>query len=358
VYVYQMGFDPAKSDLSPGRLHVQASIMRAIEDGHRFFDFLRGDEPYKAHFRATPIGVLETRLIAPRMSSLLGHRLWKSRQQIKCQMRAQQERRSCLGQAVSIARKLATRLSVTQPTACREHIALAPQPQPVEVRKTRWRNFNDACSRFGVSSAVIDLAYRTARRVGHLQVVNLVSLNLADLSPAPPLSCGLESRWLTADEVRAYAADPTNDLDASMASRLENARNYCHAIVDGSRLANYSWYALESIEPEHSLGIGLVFPLDTVYLYKAYTHPDYRGQRIHHAAIASAAPFFARQGISQLIAVIECANWASLRSHARLGCGRVGQVFRLGRPPLQFQHYPRLAEKLGFQSSAARSKPW
>ena len=143
-----------------------------------------------------------------------------------------------------------------------------------------------------------------------------------------------------------------------MASRLERGRNYCHAIVDGSRLANYSWYALESIEPEHSLGIGLSFPPDTVYLYKARTHPDYRGQRIHHVAIASAVPFFCRKGISQLIAVIEYANWASLRSHARVGCRRVGRIFRLGRPPLRFQYYPRLALKLGFQSSPAGSQPW
>jgi GNAT superfamily N-acetyltransferase len=230
-------------------------------------------------------------------------------------------------------------------------MTLAQQLQPVEVRKTRWRNFSDACSRFGVSSAVIDLAYRAARRIGHLRVVNLVRLNLADLSSAPPLSRALRPRWLTADEVRTYAADPANDLNASMAWRLENGRNYCHAIFDGPRLANYSWFALESIEPEHSLGIGLFFPLDTVYLYKAYTHPDYRGQRIHHAAIASAVSFFGGQGISQLIAVIEYANWASLRSHTRLGCQRIGRILRVGRPPLQFHHYPRVELKLGLQFS-------
>src|SRR6185369_4904770 len=51
VFLYQTGFDPAWSDLSPGRLHLQASILKAIEEGYHFFDFLRGDEPYKAHFR-------------------------------------------------------------------------------------------------------------------------------------------------------------------------------------------------------------------------------------------------------------------------------------------------------------------
>jgi CelD/BcsL family acetyltransferase involved in cellulose biosynthesis len=87
VFVYQTAFDPAKSDLSPGRLHLQASILKAIEEGYRFFDFLRGDEPYKAHLRAKPIPLLETRLIAPRVLPHLGYRLWKLQKLAKSRMR-------------------------------------------------------------------------------------------------------------------------------------------------------------------------------------------------------------------------------------------------------------------------------
>jgi hypothetical protein len=189
--------------------------------------------------------------------------------------------------------------------------------------------------------------------LARLQVVDLVRVNLAELSPAPPLTAGLESRWLTADDVRAFAADPANDLGASMAARLASGRNYCHAMVDGSRLVNYSWYALDAIEPEHSLGIGLSFPAGTAYLYKAFTHPDDRGQRLHHAGVACAAALLGRQGITQLIAVIEYANWASLRSHAGLGFRRVGKILGLGRPPLKFQYYPRRAVQLGVRGGAA-----
>ena len=88
LFVYQTGFDPASSDLSPGRLHFQASIAKAIEEGYRSFDFLRGDEPYKAHFRATPIPVLETRLIGPRVVPRLGHRFWLAQKRIKARVRA------------------------------------------------------------------------------------------------------------------------------------------------------------------------------------------------------------------------------------------------------------------------------
>lgn len=51
-YYYQAGFDPAKGSISPGTLLVAATIRRAIEEGKRTFDFLRGDEPYKMRWKA------------------------------------------------------------------------------------------------------------------------------------------------------------------------------------------------------------------------------------------------------------------------------------------------------------------
>ena len=54
LYAYQAGVDPDAMEFQPGKLLNLAVIRRAIEQGYRAFDFLRGDEPYKAHFRAAP----------------------------------------------------------------------------------------------------------------------------------------------------------------------------------------------------------------------------------------------------------------------------------------------------------------
>ena len=83
LFMYQTAFDPAFSQSSPGRRHLEASIYSAIESGYQFYDFLRGDEPYKAHFRATPIPVLETRLVGPRLGARLSHQLWQLQQGLK-----------------------------------------------------------------------------------------------------------------------------------------------------------------------------------------------------------------------------------------------------------------------------------
>lgn len=54
TYAYQGGFDPDRIDDEPGRLLLVLCIQAAIEEGHTTFDLLRGNEPYKAHWRATP----------------------------------------------------------------------------------------------------------------------------------------------------------------------------------------------------------------------------------------------------------------------------------------------------------------
>jgi CelD/BcsL family acetyltransferase involved in cellulose biosynthesis len=52
TYAYQGGVDPERLAEEPGRLSTILCMRHAIEEGHKQFDFLRGDEPYKAHWRA------------------------------------------------------------------------------------------------------------------------------------------------------------------------------------------------------------------------------------------------------------------------------------------------------------------
>lgn len=54
VYYYLGGFDPAASAAQPGWLCLGASLRRAVGEGYAAFDFLRGDESYKASWRAEP----------------------------------------------------------------------------------------------------------------------------------------------------------------------------------------------------------------------------------------------------------------------------------------------------------------
>lgn len=68
TYAYQGGVDPDRLQDEPGRLSNIATIRRAIQQQHSTFDFLRGDEPYKAHWRAVAQPTYRLRVMAPRHS--------------------------------------------------------------------------------------------------------------------------------------------------------------------------------------------------------------------------------------------------------------------------------------------------
>ena len=173
-------------------------------------------------------------------------------------------------------------------------------------------------------------AYRAARRLFELKVADFLALDLGRMSETLPEKSKFEFRFLSPGEIRVLAVDPANDLDVSIAERLEQGRNFCVGAFDGLRLVNYSWYALGHVEPEHSFGSGFSLPSDAVYMHKAFTLPEYRGQRVHQATIHRAVRTFAKMGIRQLIAIVEFGNWISLRSHQRMGCRRIGRIWMLG----------------------------
>jgi CelD/BcsL family acetyltransferase involved in cellulose biosynthesis len=67
VFCYLQGFDPAFAHLSPGTQLMFAVIEDAVRLGMRRFDFLRGEEGYKLHWR--PQGEPTYRIEVPRSCS-------------------------------------------------------------------------------------------------------------------------------------------------------------------------------------------------------------------------------------------------------------------------------------------------
>jgi CelD/BcsL family acetyltransferase involved in cellulose biosynthesis len=83
VYAYQSGYDPELRAFEPGRVAAVAAVRRAIDQGFRGYDFLRGDEPYKAHWRAARRPTIEVRIVPGRAGALLRHNLWLAGSKVK-----------------------------------------------------------------------------------------------------------------------------------------------------------------------------------------------------------------------------------------------------------------------------------
>jgi CelD/BcsL family acetyltransferase involved in cellulose biosynthesis len=75
TYAYQGGVDPDRLGEEPGRLSTILCLRAAIDEGHRKLDFMRGDEPYKAHWRATPHPTFDCRVVPNRRLARLRGRV-------------------------------------------------------------------------------------------------------------------------------------------------------------------------------------------------------------------------------------------------------------------------------------------
>lgn len=74
VSMYQSGFDPDYQHLEPGYLLYSLALRSLIEAGYAHFDFLRGDETYKAGWAARAVPLTRLVCVAPRATSRIRHR--------------------------------------------------------------------------------------------------------------------------------------------------------------------------------------------------------------------------------------------------------------------------------------------
>ncbi|MCC6493539.1 MAG: GNAT family N-acetyltransferase [Pirellulales bacterium] len=76
TFAYQGGVEPRRLADEPGQLSTLCSLQHAIAEGHARFDLLRGDEPYKAHWRAAPRQAVRLLAIPPRLWPRVRHGAW------------------------------------------------------------------------------------------------------------------------------------------------------------------------------------------------------------------------------------------------------------------------------------------
>lgn len=175
----------------------------------------------------------------------------------------------------------------------------------------------------GAGGVVRKALNRLLVRGASLDIVHVLLLE-PDRLRVPSADPCVEMRFLQPDEIGRFARNPSNGLAPEYADRAARGLDLCFGAIHGDRLASYGWYALHSVEAEHSAGASLGLPADMAYLYKAFTHPDFRGRRLNGACVGRAMSVLAQQGISRLLCLVYWSNAPSLRSFERLGCQRLG----------------------------------
>jgi CelD/BcsL family acetyltransferase involved in cellulose biosynthesis len=78
LYSYQSGLNPDLILHEPGTIALVDTLQLAIQQGLQGLDFLRGDEPYKLDWRATPQPMYDVRLLPGNLQGHLRQSLWQA----------------------------------------------------------------------------------------------------------------------------------------------------------------------------------------------------------------------------------------------------------------------------------------
>jgi hypothetical protein len=191
--------------------------------------------------------------------------------------------------------------------------------------RTAWKE----AKTLGVRNALHDLAYRAVNRACYFKALKVIKITEA----RPKFLKGDEkyqSGFLDRELLLRFAAVGRYDLEPEFVEQALKKGDECYAIVDGDQLANYGWYSHQATTVEDDLP--LHFDRAYVYMYKGFTDPRYRGQRLHGINMTRALKAYLDRGYAGLISYVESNNFASLKSCYRMGYVDVGKVYvaRLG----------------------------
>jgi hypothetical protein len=101
-----------------------------------------------------------------------------------------------------------------------------------------------------------------------------------------------------------------------------------YAVFEDDRLANIACYAAGRTPLMHDLEVHFAAP--SLYTYRNFTQPFFRGRRLHAAGLLGAASELFARGVPQILALCEWTNYPAMISLRRMGWQRSGVVWLIG----------------------------
>lgn len=227
----------------------------------------------------------------------------------------------------------------------------------MSVFTTLQHKFNRAsalCRKFGLWAAIQHTINQVGDTLCSFEATTIVRLVPANLSIALDLPEDTEMRFLSPTEVEHFARNPENDLSTSLVQRAFAETDLCFAGLVNGRLASYGWYSLAPEVSADDFGLMMRVPTNCAYMYSGFTHPDFRGRRLHGLGMGLALGALSDRGIDALLSDVDWANHASLRSCWRLGYQNLGNLYTFGRSRFRVALSPKAARTFGvsFQREA------
>lgn len=169
---------------------------------------------------------------------------------------------------------------------------------------------------------------RLARYAG-LRFFRLFSKALKGRNPGSKPPAGIEFQMLGEGPLCRHAVDPELDLSAARVKAACARGDVCVAATHRGGLAGYCWFAFEPLP--HLDGVWVRFPENTVWTYKSFVRPAYRGLGIAPKLYDFAESLGPERGRDGSLICVESHNAPSVGAARRAGyedSGRAGYVRR------------------------------
>ena len=189
----------------------------------------------------------------------------------------------------------------------------------------------DYARRLGWRRALFRGAYVATNQVVKLSIFDCFRLRPEDINTELAKAVGgYECRFLKPDEANHLFCQLDSELATSLHEALARG-DKAYVILDGERLASIGLYA-QAPSPILS-DLTVHFDPPSRYMYRGYTQPAYRGQRLHALGILRAALDLFEIQVPQLVTVCDRTNYPATISVHRMGWQLCGALYRVGIGP-------------------------
>lgn len=200
-----------------------------------------------------------------------------------------------------------------------------------------------------LSDTVYNLIYKCVNRITLLMVLKCIAIDVVDLKFLQG-GDGYRCEFLSPEKLLTLSENREHQIEKDFLNEAIGKGDECFAIFDGHRLASYGWYATKPTKVNEDLE--LHFDERYVYMYKGYTHPNYRGQRLHAIGMTMALNHYLNRGYRGIVSWVEANNVSSLRSCYRMGYRDFGEIYIVKLFRKHLIHCNEGCEDYGFKVSA------
>ena len=187
------------------------------------------------------------------------------------------------------------------------------------------RRIATGLKQYGPVQVAEDIALRGVNRIIFFKVLHCMKVdNVAPRYLTPPDA--YSGAFLDYEQLIKVAGQPEWELSHAFLDQALAKADQCYGFRRNGVLAAYQWYSTEPTDTGWR-NLAVNFSNDYVYMYKGFTHPDHRGNRLYPIGVTTALAHYLSLGYKGILSFVESNNFASLRACYQMGYRDFGKMY-------------------------------